>query len=132
MNCRKAEKQLEAYAAGVLSQPGLGELEEHLSKCARCRSEGVAAQRLETAIESIRGVDDRLLQDRIRDGIRRPGSSPRLMEKHMKTRKLTITVGLATALCAAGLVGALTLTPTSAMATLKRSIKAVRQGASAK
>lgn len=130
MKCREVANRLQARAAGELVQDS--ELNGHLRACARCRDEEIAAGRLETLLVDLRRVEAPPLQDRIRDRIRTPDSSPRLKEKLMKTRKLTITVGLATALCAAALVGALTLVPGSAMASLKRSITAVQAVHSAK
>jgi hypothetical protein len=130
MKCRKVADRLQARAAGELVQDS--ELDGHLRVCARCRDEEIAAGRLEILLADLRQVEAPDLRGPIRDRLGTPDSSPRLKEKLMKTRKLTITVGLATALCGAALVGALALVPKSAMATLRRSITAVQAVHSAK
>lgn len=132
MKCREAEKQIQDHAAGLLSSADAVELEQHILGCVRCREERAAAAKLEASLDGLQAVVAPPLHDRIRDRIRQTDSSPRLKEKLMKIRRLSAGFGLAGVVAVALLIGGLSLAPRSAMATLKRSIVAVQQVASAK
>jgi hypothetical protein len=132
MNCEKAERLFDDFIAGTLAARASASLVSHLDTCTACRLQLEAARRLEKLCVDLQTVRAPDLRPRVVDGIRSPNSSRSLEEKHMKSRSIKIGLGLATALGTVALAASLALTPRSAMALVKKSIRAVQHVATAK
>jgi hypothetical protein len=131
MKCLKAIKLIDLAVAGALPEESRQSLDDHLLACPQCMAQQASGVRLEALSESLRQVESPNMRTQILEGIATSGSSPR-QEKLMKTRTFKLSLGVTTAVCLVALVGALTLTPKSAMALVRRSIVAVKQVTSAK